>query len=67
MAGDPTVVAVPHVEKSPFGKVPAWFVHLIGVTSATDRLPVSIAGRPDATIVLETEPHNAGGLAVSAV
>jgi two-component system, NarL family, sensor histidine kinase UhpB len=58
LAGDPAVVAVPHVEKSPFGKVPAWFVRLIGVASVTDRLPVPIAGKPDATIVLETEPHN---------
>jgi len=58
LAGEPTVVADPAVETSPFGEPPRWFVRFIGVPSISDRVRIAIPGQPDATVVLETAPHN---------
>lgn len=58
LADDPATVAAPPVEKSPFGKVPKWFVRLIDVPIETERVPIAIAGRSYATVVLETDPRN---------
>jgi len=58
LAGDPAAVALPAVEKSPFGTAPAWFARLIGVPSMSDRIPIAVAGRSDAVIVLDADAHN---------
>jgi two-component system, NarL family, sensor histidine kinase UhpB len=48
----------PVEERSHFGKVPAWFVRLIGVMPETDRVPITIGGRPFGVVVIMTDPHN---------
>jgi two-component system sensor histidine kinase UhpB len=58
LAGDPMTVAAPAIEKSPFGRVPSWFVRLINVPSVADRVSIAIPGRPDAEVVIETDPRN---------
>jgi two-component system sensor histidine kinase UhpB len=58
LAADPGSVAAPDIEKSPFGRVPHWFVQMVGVPSETARMPVPVAGLPDAVVVLETDPRN---------
>jgi two-component system sensor histidine kinase UhpB len=45
-------------DRSPFGKVPAWFVRLIGVAPETDRIPFTIGGRPAGAVVVTTDPRN---------
>ncbi len=52
------MVADPAVETSAFGEPPGWFVRLIGVPSIGDRVRIALPGRPDATVVVETAPHN---------
>jgi two-component system sensor histidine kinase UhpB len=58
LAGEPGVAVAPAAETSPFGEPPGWFARLIGVPGMTGRVAVAIPGRPDAAIVLETDPHN---------
>jgi two-component system sensor histidine kinase UhpB len=57
-AGQMPAVAAPTVEKSKFGRPPAWFVRLIGVAPETDHIPATVRGRDYGTIVLETDPRN---------
>ncbi len=45
-------------DKSPFGKVPAWFVQLIGVAPEAHSVPVEIGGRPFGVVVIQTDPRN---------
>ncbi|MGC2203195.1 MAG: histidine kinase [Stellaceae bacterium] len=56
--GEMPAFAVPTIEKSKFGRPPAWFVRLIGVAPEGDRIPVTIGDRDYGTIVIETDPHN---------
>jgi two-component system sensor histidine kinase UhpB len=58
LAGNPSAFAAPDVEKSPFGKVPRWFVRMVGVPSEIARVTVAVPGHPDAVILLETDPRN---------
>lgn len=58
LAGNPGAVAAPDVEKSPFGKVPRWFVRMVGVPSEIARVAVALPGHPDAVVLLETDPRN---------
>lgn len=58
LSGSPGTVVAPDIEKSPFGRVPHWFVRMVGVPSETARIPVSVRGRPDMVVLLETDPHN---------
>ena len=58
LAGNPDAVAAPDVEKSPFGKVPRWFVRMVGVPSEIARMTVAVPGHPDAVVLLETDPRN---------
>ena len=57
-AGDTPAFAAPTVEKSKFGRVPTWFVHLVGVAPETQRIPVAVGGRDYGAVVVETDPHN---------
>lgn len=58
LASNPEAVAAPDVEKSPFGKVPRWFVRMVGVSSEIARVTVAVPGHPDAVVLLETDPRN---------
>ncbi|HWB47550.1 MAG TPA: sensor histidine kinase [Stellaceae bacterium] len=58
LTGQAGVVAAPDTEQSPFGNVPRWFVRMVGVPSETVRVPVAVPGRPDAAVLLETDPRN---------
>ncbi len=58
LAGDNAASVAPAAESPPIGSVPNWFVRLIGVAPAGDRLPVSIDGRDYGTVVIETDPRN---------
>jgi two-component system, NarL family, sensor histidine kinase UhpB len=53
---DDPVEALPRVE-SP-GKVPDWFVRLIGVAPAIEHIPVRIGGEDRGAVIVETVPHN---------
>jgi two-component system sensor histidine kinase UhpB len=57
-SGDMPTLAEPPIEKSRFGRAPAWFVRLIGVAPESEQLPVSVGGRDYGTIVIETNPRN---------
>jgi len=57
-AGQAEAVAVPAAESPLFGAVPNWFVRVIGVVPAMDRVQIGIDGRDVGTIALETDPHN---------
>jgi two-component system, NarL family, sensor histidine kinase UhpB len=54
----PAVVATPVDEHSRFGRMPAWFVRIIGVAPETRRISATIAGRDYGTVVIETDPYN---------
>lgn len=41
-----------------FGKVPAWFVRLIGVAPQTDRIPFTIGRQRAGAVVVTTDPGN---------
>jgi two-component system, NarL family, sensor histidine kinase UhpB len=56
--GEMPAVAAPPVEKSKFGRPPAWFVRLIGVAPEADHIPATVRGRDYGTIVIETDPRN---------
>lgn len=58
VTGDAEAAALPVSDRTPFGKVPPWFVRLIDVASETSRVPIVIDGRPFGTIVLGTDPNN---------
>jgi len=45
-------------DRSPFGKVPGWFVRLVGVAPQADRMPIAIGGRPLGVLIIETDPRN---------
>src|SRR5271167_2285498 len=55
-AGDIPALAAPTMEKSNFGRPPAWFVRLIGVSPETEQIPIAVGGRDYGTIVIETDP-----------
>ena len=55
--GAATFVA-PSLEGSHFGMVPRWFVGLLGITPLTARVPITIAGQNDGSILIETDPNN---------
>src|SRR5438105_1770650 len=57
-AGDTPAVAAPSMEKSKFGRPPAWFVRLIGVSPEAEQIPIAVGGREYGTIVIETDPYN---------
>ena len=54
----PAVVAAPVDEHSRFGRMPAWFVRMIGVAPEARRISATIAGRDYGTVVVETDPYN---------
>src|SRR5271165_5927830 len=57
-AGETPAFAAPTVEKSKFGRAPAWFVRLIGVAPEIERIPVAVGARDYGTVVIETDPYN---------
>ena len=57
-SGKRPALAAPPVERSAFGRAPAWFVGLLGVEPQADRIPVKIGTREYGTIVIETNPYN---------
>ena len=57
-AGETPAFAAPSIEKSKFGRPPAWFVHLIGVSPETEQIPIAVGQRDYGTIVIETDPYN---------
>ncbi len=57
-AGEMPAFTAPSMEKSEFGRPPAWFVHLIGVSPEIEQIPIAIGGRDYGTIVIETDPYN---------
>jgi two-component system, NarL family, sensor histidine kinase UhpB len=56
--GPQTVIASPLAERAYFGRVPGWFVRIVGPAPTTERIPVSINGRDYGTIGVETDPYN---------
>jgi len=56
--GAASALAAPHAERSVFGRVPDWFLGLIGVASQTERIPVTLDARDYGTILIETDPYN---------
>jgi two-component system, NarL family, sensor histidine kinase UhpB len=48
----------PADDKSPFGKVPGWFVRLIHVSRESYRAPIVVGGKALGTVVVETDPRN---------
>jgi two-component system, NarL family, sensor histidine kinase UhpB len=57
-SGATPVLAVPVVENGRFGRVPAWFVRIIGAAPWTERIPVAIGDRDYGAIRVETDPYN---------
>ena len=55
---EPAVVAPPIHKHSRFGRMPAWFVRIIGVVPETRRISATIGGRDYGTVVIETDPYN---------
>ena len=59
LTGDAGAIAAPPVETPPFGgRLPHWFIDMVGVPPVMERVPVRVAGRSYGAIVLETDPHN---------
>jgi two-component system, NarL family, sensor histidine kinase UhpB len=56
--GPETVHASPVVESAHFGRVPAWFVRIIGPAPEAERIQVAIGGRDYGVIGIETDPYN---------
>lgn len=56
--GQMPAFAAPRVEKSRFGRPPAWFVRLIGVASESEQIPVVAGNRDYGAIVIATDPNN---------
>ncbi len=56
--GATAVLAAPVVENGRFGRVPAWFVRIIGAAPWTERIPVAIGGSDYGAIRVETDPYN---------
>jgi two-component system sensor histidine kinase UhpB len=56
--GEAQMVAAPVVDTPAFASVPGWFVHLVGVSPATERVAINLGGRDYGTIAIETDPHN---------
>lgn len=54
----PAVVATPVDEHSQFGRMPAWFVRIIGGAPETRRISATIGGRDHGTVLIETDPYN---------
>ena len=57
-AGQTPALAAPKVEKSSFGRAPAWFVRLIGVAPEIAQIPVIVGDRDYGAIIIETDPNN---------
>lgn len=45
-------------DRQPFGAVPRWFMHLIGVKREARDVPVAIAGKPPGVVLVQTDPRN---------
>jgi two-component system sensor histidine kinase UhpB len=58
LSGNKPALVAPPVEQSAFGRVPRWFVGLVGVASQSERIPVKIGARDYGTIVIATDPYN---------
>lgn len=58
LIGDAAAVAKPSVEKSPFGRVPFWFTHLVAPLPVIERVSVAVGVRNYGTVAVETDPHN---------
>jgi two-component system sensor histidine kinase UhpB len=58
LTDSPEAFAAPDIENAPFGNVPHWFVRMVGVPSETARVPAPVPGRPNAAVMLETDPRN---------
>jgi two-component system sensor histidine kinase UhpB len=58
LSGDPAAVAAPAVERAALGKVPSWFVRVIGVAPERAQIPAAVGARDYGTIVIETDPYN---------
>jgi two-component system, NarL family, sensor histidine kinase UhpB len=56
--GPGTVIASPVAESAHFGRVPTWFIRIIGPAPRTERMPVAIGGRDYGAIGIETDPYN---------
>jgi two-component system, NarL family, sensor histidine kinase UhpB len=56
--GPETVMASPAAESAHFGRVPTWFVRIIGPVPRVEWVPVVIGGRDYGTIGIETDPYN---------
>jgi two-component system, NarL family, sensor histidine kinase UhpB len=56
--GPETVHAAPLAERAHFGRVPGWFVRIVGPPPRTAQIPASIGGRDYGTIGIETDPYN---------
>jgi two-component system, NarL family, sensor histidine kinase UhpB len=48
----------PVADRSPFGKLPKWFIRLVGVAPEAHRVPIVIAGLPAGAVIIETDPRN---------
>ena len=58
LSGKRPALVAPPVEQSAFGRVPGWFVGLVGVEPQSERIPVKIGTRQYGTIVIATDPYN---------
>ena len=58
LIGDGAAVAEPAIEQPPLGKVPVWFVRLLGVTNAAVQIPIVVHGENFGTVLIESDPHN---------
>jgi two-component system sensor histidine kinase UhpB len=57
-SGEAAAVAAPAVEEAALGKVPGWFVRVIGVPPETAQIPVAVGAHLYGTVVIQTDPYN---------
>ncbi|HET6377818.1 MAG TPA: ATP-binding protein [Methylocella sp.] len=58
LTGNAASAVKPPSESPYFGKVPQWFVRLLGIAPLSERVPVTIAGQDYGSILIETDPGN---------
>jgi two-component system, NarL family, sensor histidine kinase UhpB len=56
--GPEAVHASPLAEEAQFGRMPGWFVRIVGPPPRTEQIRASIGGRDYGTIGIETDPYN---------
>jgi len=56
--GAKPAAVTPVDERSRFGRMPGWFVRMIGAAPATQRISAAIGSRYYGTIVIATDPYN---------